>query len=225
MKSVTRTRSSSRKRRKKFRPWLLLFRIVAWTILAGVVWCGYLLWLINSYDYSKSIGQADAGIVLGAALWNDVPSPALKERLNLAYELYETGKVEHLILSGGLDGNGSKLTEAEGMRKYLIEKGMPVDKLYLENAARSTYENLLYSKLIADKQGWKRITVITHDYHSARSLEIARYLNYTDVESAALQSKVLKPINNETREVLAFTKWKLDRLLLQFGYRSPDSSL
>lgn len=225
MKSVTHTRSSSRKRRKKFRPCLLLFRILAWLVLAGVLWCGYLLWLINSYDYSKPIAQADAGIVLGAALWNDVPSPALKERLNLAFELYQTGKVEHLILTGGLDGNGSKLTEAEGMRNYLIEKGIPADKLYLENAARSTYENLLYSKLIADEQGWQRIFVITHDYHSARSLEIARFLNYADVDSAAMQSKVLKPINNETREVLAYTKWKLDRLLLQFGYRSPDSAL
>lgn len=225
MKNVVHTRSRSRKRRKKFRPWLLLFRIIAWGIVAGVVWCGYLLWLINSYDSSKPIAQADAGIVLGAALWNDVPSPALKERLDLAYELYAAGNVKHLILSGGLDGNGSTQTEAEGMRVYLMERGIPSDKLLLENASRSTYENLLNSKIVADRNHFASLLIITHDYHSARAMEIARYLDFPDAKPAAIKSKVLKPVYNESREVLAFTKWKLDALLLTIGYRSPDSVL
>lgn len=225
MRMATGRRSRPSKRTRKNRPWLLLFRVVAWTICAGVFWCGYLLWLINGYAADKPIAKADAGIVLGAALWNDVPSPALKERLDFAFLLYEAGTVDKLILSGGLDGNGSVKTEAEGMRDYLIKKGISADKLLLENNATSTYQNLSFSKKIADQHKLGNLIVITHDYHAARSREIAKKLDFKRFQVAATRSEVLNPVYNESREVLAFTKWKIDSLLLTFGYRSSDSAL
>ena len=127
---------------------------------------------------SNSVVPSDGGIVLGAALWNDTPSPALKERLDYAFELYEQGKVGKLILTGGLDGNGSEQTEAEGMRDYLLELGIPEDKLLLELKARSTYENLLFSKPIAEADNLDKLLIITHDYHASRSKEIAKFLHY-----------------------------------------------
>ncbi|WP_339202716.1 YdcF family protein [Paenibacillus sp. FSL K6-3182] len=225
MRKATVSRSSPRRRSKKKRPWLLLFRVVAWLICAGVFWCGYLLWLINGFDTNKPLVPSDAGIVLGAALWNDVPSPALKERLDLAWQLYKAGTVDKLILTGGLDGNGSKKTEAEGMRDYLITKGISADKLLLENKATSTYENLEFSKKIAEHQGLSTLIVITHDYHAARSTEIAKKLDFVQFQVAGTKSKVLNPVYNESREVLAFTKWKLDSLLLSLGFHSSDSKL
>lgn len=220
MRTSTVRRSRPRKRSKKNRSWLLLFRVAAWLVCAGVFWCGYLLWLINGYPTDKPLAKADAGIVLGAALWNDVPSPALKERLELAVTLYNEGAVDKLILSGGLDHNKATKTEAEGMRDYLIAKGISADKLLLENESTSTYENLLFSKKIADQQKLTQLVVITHDYHAARSKEIAKQLDFKHFQVAATKSKVLNPVYNETREVLAFTKWKLDWLLLTLGIRS-----
>jgi len=225
MRKATVSRSSSRRRSKKKRPWLLLFRVVAWIICAGVFWCGYLLWLINGFDTNKPLVKADAGIVLGAALWNDVPSPALKERLDFAWQLYKTGSVDKLILTGGLDNNRSKKTEAEGMRDYLVAKGISADKLLLENKATSTYENLAFSKTIAENHGLSSLIVITHDYHAARSKEIAKKLDFAQFQVAATKSKVLNPVYNESREVLAFTKWKLDSLLLSLGILSSDRAL
>jgi len=225
MNTATGRRSRSRKRMKKNRPWLLLFRVVAWVICAGVFWCGYLLWLINGFEAGKPVAKADAGIVLGAALWDDVPSPALKERLDFAFLLYKSGTVDKLILSGGHDGNGSVKTEAEGMRDYLIAKGISVDKLLLEKNSTSTYENLSFSKQIAERHKLAKLIVITHDYHAARSNEIAKKLDFEQFQVAATKSKVLNPVYNESREVLAFTKWKVDSLLLAFGIRSSDSAL
>ncbi|MGM0882697.1 MAG: YdcF family protein [Bacillota bacterium] len=222
MKTATGRRSRPRKRTKKTRPWLLLFRFVAWLICAGVFWCGYLLWLINGFPTDKQLDKADAGIVLGAALWNDIPSPALKERLEFAYRLYENGTVDKLILSGGLDGNGSIKTEAEGMRDYLIAKGVSADKLLLENKATSTYENMLFSKTVAEQNKLSKLIVITHDYHAARAEEVAKHLGFEQTEVAATKSKVLNPVYNESREVLAFTKWKLDSLLLLLRIRSSE---
>ncbi|WP_139999235.1 YdcF family protein [Paenibacillus paridis] len=225
MNTATRRRSSSRKRTKKSRPWLFLFRVAAWIICIGVFWCGYLLWLINGFPVNQPLTKADAGIVLGAALWNDVPSPALKERLDLALQLYEAGTVDKLILSGGLDANGAKKTEAEGMRDYLIGKGISADKLLLENKASSTYENLGLSKRIAEANNLDKLVVITHDYHAARAKEIAKKLDFKGFQVAATKSKVLNPVYNESREVLAFTKWKVDSLLLTLGIRSSESPL
>ncbi len=184
-----------------------------------------MLVLINSDHANKSGTKIDAGIILGAALWNDTPSPALRERLNLAISLYEEGKVDRFILTGGLGGLASTLTEAEGMQSYLVSKGIPEDKLLLEKKATSTYQNLLYSKEIADEQGFKHVAIITHDYHAARSLEIAHYLDYESVEAQTLKSRVLNMFYHQTREVLALTKWKLDWLTYELGLRSPDSEL
>ncbi|NIK67876.1 YdcF family protein [Paenibacillus sp. BK720] len=217
MKSIVQTGSKSRKRRG-----LLLFRLFVGLCLLGVLCCGYLIWLINSYDESKPVEQADAAIVLGASLWSDKPSPALKERLDFADKLYKDGKVKMLILSGGLDRNGSKLTEAQGMRVYLLAKGIPEDKMLLDNAARSTYENLLNSKVIAAEHGLNKLLIVTHDYHAPRAMEMARYLDYENVQAAAFHSEVLSPFKNQSREVLAYAKWKVDAVLLHFGYRSPD---
>lgn len=225
MKAAAQKRSRPRKRTKKIRPWLLLFRMGAWLLVAIVIWCGYLLWLINGYNPNKPLGEADAGIVLGAAMWGDVPSPALKERLDFAYKLYTEGKADKLILSGGHDGNGAVLSEAEGMRQYLLAKGITSDKLLIEDKSHSTYENLLYSRSIAEANQLTSLIIITHDYHAARALDIAERLNYGNVQAAGTKSTVLNPVYNETREVLAFTKWKLDSLLLWFGLRSPDPML
>ncbi|RJX37758.1 YdcF family protein [Paenibacillus pinisoli] len=225
MKAAVQKKSRPRRRKRVFRPWLLLFRVVMWGIAAGILWSGYMLWLINGYSPKASYPSADAGIVLGAALWNDRPSPALRERLEYARTLLENGTVKTLILSGGHGGRASTLSEAEGMRNYLVEKGVPADKLLLEMDSTSTYQNLVFSSMLAEEKGLSTYLVITHDYHAARAGEIAEYAGLDLAGVAGVKSRVLNEFYNDSREVLAFTKWKLDWLLLVSGLRSPESML
>lgn len=222
MKPVVKPRSKPRKR-KRFRATARLLRILAWMAALGIFWCGYLLWMINSYDPPKPMPKADAAIVLGAALWDNKPSPGLQERLDHALQLYKQGTVSNLILTGGLDHNGSTLTEAEGMRDYLLQKGVPAEKMVLENDARSTYENLLFSKPLAQRNGWERLIIVTHDYHAPRSADIANFIGYKNTVTSGFKSKVLSAAYNQSREVLAFTKWKMDAFLMLIGIRSPNS--
>lgn len=221
MKSMTYNRSkmsSGTRRGRKRKPLLLLFRIASWLVVLGIVWVGYMLWLINSTAIPESLPKADAAIVLGAALWNDQPSPGLKERLDHAYKLYKEGTVDKFILTGGLDHNGSTLTEAEGMRRYLIARGIPQQKLLLEPKATSTYENLLYSNTIAKEEQFKKIIIVTHDYHASRAKDIAEYVGIREPIMAPFESQVLKPVYNETREVLAYSKWMADKVAFRFGW-------
>lgn len=211
-------------RRRKHRPryGVRLMRLTAAAALAGTLWLGYLLVKIDSFKPGPLQAHFDAGIVLGAALWNGEPSPGLRERLDLALELYEEGRFGRFILTGGRDYDSAALTEAEGMRNYLIAHGVPEDRIVLETEAQSTYDNLLYSKAIMEREGMESALIITHDFHASRAYDIARYLEYMQPGIAVAQSRVLPAAQKHPREVLAYTKWKLDSVLLRFGLMIPD---
>ncbi|MCC3373202.1 YdcF family protein [Cohnella sp. REN36] len=205
-------------RRPKRRRFL---RVIAWTALVGLLalaaWCTAIYVHIARFDGAPAGAKphrADVGIVLGARLWNDRPSPGLQERLDLALSLYKAGTFDRFIVSGGLDAGGATVTEAEGMRDYLLSHGVPADAIVLDDASRSTYENLLFSRAIMDERGWRTAVVVTHQYHGARALDIARTLGYRDVQVQVTLSHVLNMAYHRTREVLAYTKWLGQKWLL-----------
>jgi vancomycin permeability regulator SanA len=183
-------------------------------IIAFLIWAASFLCKIGTAAGTPDLQAADAGIVLGASMWGDSPSPGLRERLEEAVRQYRSGKVNKLILTGGLDDPSFKYTEAEGMRRYLLDQGIPATDMVLENKATSTYENLLYSQSIMEEKGWISAIIITHTFHGPRAAEIADYLGYENPQLALVKSRVLSPWKHHSREVLAYVKWQLDRLQL-----------
>lgn len=217
-------RSGAGKRKRKGRGGLAgrLFRVGLVLICCGIFMSGWLFWRITQYEPLNPVPQREAAIVLGAALWNNKPSPGLRERLDQALKLYREGRVDKLIVSGGLDRNGSTLTEAQGMRIYLVAKGVPQENIFLENRATSTYENLVYSRAVAKQRGINSYLIVTHEYHAARALDMARFIGYEDPAVSSVKSKVLNAARNQTRETLAFGKWQLDKLLMLTGVKSVN---
>ncbi len=199
-----------------------LWKRVFWTagacILIGLIWFGYTQWKIGgggAASLTTSSQPTEVGIVLGASLWKDKVSPALQERLDLSLELHKQGKFEYFIVTGGKDRPDAQLSEAEGMANYLIEHGVEPSRIELEKRATSTLENLKYSQNIMKEKGWKSATIMTHDFHGARSYEIADALGYDHPELKTTESKVLYLPWHRTRESLAYTKWKWDELWLR----------
>lgn len=184
-------------------------RTVTALVIIGILWGIYVQWLIHYAEKTYSSDTRDAGIVLGAALWDDRPSPALRERLDLAVKLYQDRYFSRVIVTGGLDENGSTIPEARGMAAYLMRQGIPESDIFIEPVARSTYENLKYTRDIMDNNGWSSAYIITHTYHGARALDIAEYLGYDSPAVALTDSKVMWMPWHKMRETLAFTKWKL----------------
>jgi len=191
-------------------------------VLACAAWVAWICWKIESFDPVPELPEYDVGIVLGAALWNGEPSPGLKKRLDKAFELYQEGRFRLFLLTGGYDHPGSRLTEAEGMKRYLAALGVPEDRLLLEPEARSTYENLAFSRAVMDEAGLRTALIVTHDFHAARAREVARWLGYEQPGFAAAESSVLPASQKHFREVMAYTKWKIDSVLLRFGLQIPD---
>ncbi|NEU28114.1 YdcF family protein [Paenibacillus polymyxa] len=180
-------------------------------ILAGLVWAGVRVWNMNTAVSTTPLQRAQIGIVLGASMWGAEPSPGLRERLEEALRLYRNGTVQRLIVSGGLDQPDFPYTEAEGMQRYLVDRGVPIQHILLENQATSTYENLLFSQRIMKEYGWTSTVIITHSYHGPRAMEIAQFLDYDHPQMALTESKVLNMPIHQSREVLAYAKWTLQR--------------
>lgn len=201
-----------------FAKWKWMLRLAVAGLILLLAGLGALYARISSFEAAAVSGnvaeEAEVGIVLGAALWNDRPSPALRERLDHAVSLYRSGVFSRFIVSGGLDEGGATITEAEGMRNYLLTQGVPDSDIYMEQASRSTFENLVLSRSIMADNGWTSAVIVTHSYHGARAADIAKALDFEPVQVSVTASQVMNMTYHTMREVLAFAKWELTKLRL-----------
>ena len=121
---------------------------------------------------SKDIGKADAILVLGAGVRNDnTPSNMLEDRLLTAFQLYERGVSDKVIVSG--DHGQVQYDEVGVMKDYLIEKGIPSDRIFMDHAGFSTYDSLYRAKSIFSAES---LVIVTQEYHAYRALMIGRHL-------------------------------------------------
>src|SRR5678815_3769544 len=90
-------------------------------ILVSVAVIAIVFAAVRVYTYSGASPdmQADAAVVLGAAVWSQQVSPVFRERINHAMDLYRRGKVHKIIFTGG-QGNRNEPTEAAAARAYAI---------------------------------------------------------------------------------------------------------
>jgi uncharacterized SAM-binding protein YcdF (DUF218 family) len=160
----------------------------------------------SQYDKTNADNkQRDAAIVLGASLWHNEPSPALRERLNRALQLYRTGKIKYIILAGGL-GDDEQQSEAQAMKTYLLGHGVPAEKMILEDKSRNTKENLSNTKFLLNNKPIHSLYLVTHDYHMYRALIYAQQADLR-VAPAPAHSTVLFEPYHKLRECAAL--WKL----------------
>lgn len=92
--------------------------------------------------------QYDYIIIHGAGLDGPRPTPLLAGRIDKALELW---KKQHqhgkFVVSGG-QGADEIVSEAQAMRDYLLEKGVPAAAILMEDKSTTTWENLKNSLAI-----------------------------------------------------------------------------
>ncbi|MEM0992995.1 MAG: YdcF family protein [Bacteroidota bacterium] len=91
-------------------------------------------------------------------------------RLTQTLELYKTGKVKRILLTGGksdlLQKNAS---EAITAREFLLRLGVPDQAILVEPDARNTRENALFSKALLDRIAHDDCLLITSAFHMPRA--------------------------------------------------------
>lgn len=187
---------------KKIIKWGILMILILIIIIFGVnffVKLSTSKFIINKN--SKKIENVDCILVLGAGVWNEEPSPMLKDRLDVAIELYNNKKASKIIMSG--DHTKENYDEVNTMKKYAIDKGVADVDIFMDHAGISTYDSIYRAKNIfkADK-----IIIVTQKYHLYRSLYIAKSLNIEALGVEATPTKYRGDFLREVREILARDK-------------------
>lgn len=111
-------------------------------------------------------------IVFGAGLNRDgIPTAILRDRVETAAQLYFSGKVEKLLMSG--DNRFANYNEPEAMRQYALSLGVPDDAIVLDYAGRRTYDTCYRAKVIF---GLDSALLVTQQFHLPRALFLCNAL-------------------------------------------------
>jgi hypothetical protein len=108
-------------------------------------------------------------VVLGAGLeTNGTLKPKLDGRLQQGLRLARMYPKAPMILTGGNQKGG--VTEAYVMGAWLVNRGINRKRVYLEDTARNTVENALFSSAILKRLGVTHVTVVTSSSHLRRGM-------------------------------------------------------
>jgi SanA protein len=149
----------------------MIFHLAIYVLIAGILLFG-LPWLyLNRYAAAHLYAPAQAparrvAIVFGAGLqWDGTPSPVLQDRVATAADLYFSGKVEKILMSG--DNRFLDYNEPGAMQKYAIKLGVPSDAIVLDYAGRRTYDTCYRARAIF---GVTEALLVTQQFHLPRAV-------------------------------------------------------
>lgn len=138
-------------------------------VLAGAIICGL--------KAARHVPQPDADyiLILGCRFRRDgTLTPLLKGRADRAIAFWQaqrssTGREAVLMPSGG-HGPDEPMAEAEAMRRYLLERGIPEERIVLEDRSRNTYQNMAFSRALIEREApGAKVVYATTNYHVFRS--------------------------------------------------------
>lgn len=131
----------------------------------------------------------DYVIILGAGLsGGERLTKLLAARVNKAMLVYRKDPTPPYLIPSGGRGGDEKISEAEAMKRYLIENEIPADHILAEDQSATTFENLANSKKIIDARGGRRYTaLVTSNYHVYRAL---RYCKKVGLQCTGIGSRV-----------------------------------
>lgn len=144
-------------------------------------------------------------LLLGCQVRETGPSPTLQERIHRAYTYLQEHPDTICIVTGG-KGSDEIMSEAQCMKSELTAMGIDESRIWLEDQATSTQENLQYSMaLIQEKTGTtpNAITIISSETHLFRAALMAKNLGLTATSIPAVTKPFLLRINNGLREIAA----------------------
>lgn len=152
---------------------------------------------------AKARPGADYCIILGAQWKTDGPSEVLRRRLDKAIEYLQENPETIAVVSGG-QGANEIISEAAGMKQYLMDAGIGEERILTEDKSTNTCENLAFSGNLLDKEN-SSVVVVTNNFHMFRALKIAEKQGYNAQGLAAGSTAWMLP-NNLLREFLGVLK-------------------
>ena len=143
--------------------------------------------------------DADNVVVLGMALEDGEPTKDLLYRLDTAQKYLEEHPDATLILTGGNPDKSGK-TEAAVMKDILTKRGVPEDRMILEDQAATTRDNFINAAKIIDPA--EPVVFISSNYHMDRAVGMAKGAGFTNIMRLPARSDALRYGSNVMWEVV-----------------------
>ena len=177
---------------------LFFLLIVAFIAVANV-------WMIHAarpfiYSDVASVPRNDIALVLGTGPFTAKGNTNLHfvVRVNAAAALLKCGKAKHLLLSG--DNHIRGYDEPTEMKNALMKLGVPDSAMTLDYAGLRTLDSMERARKIF---GQTNLTIVTEDFHAARSVFLARHFGIEPVLLCAEKLPLMWTRNMQLREVAA----------------------
>lgn len=137
------------------------------------------------YERPEEVPARPVALILGAGLRADgSPTAVLADRVRMGVELYRTGKVSALLLSG--DGLSSPYyNEPEAMRRLALHLGVPEHALQVDPEGLRTLESCRRAREVF---GFTHVVVVTQRFHLDRALWLCEAVGIDAVGLAADRS-------------------------------------
>lgn len=162
---------------------LAVMAIAAVFIILAAVISVFMIRAANSPPYGEC-----TVIVLGCKVRGETPSSMLYYRAMSAYRYLEANPSAVCIASGG-QGADELISEAECVKRILLEKGIAEERIILEDKSTSTEENIRFSLQKMEEYGLSgNVALATNEFHQLRAQMIAGSYG---VESFSLTSHTL----------------------------------
>jgi len=122
------------------------------------------------YTNLNDLPKAQAVLVLGAAVYrNGQMSPVFSDRASVALEIYRSGKVDKILVSG--DHSRGNYDEVNAAKKFFVKSGVLGEDIFVDYAGFDTYSSMYRAREVFEV---KSLIVSTQEFHLPRALYLAR---------------------------------------------------
>ncbi|GAB0155571.1 ElyC/SanA/YdcF family protein [Chryseobacterium sp. Alg-005] len=146
-------------------------------MVAGIIFIAFANYSIKkqsdpfvSYTISD-VPTTKTALLLGTSktLSNGMPNAYFYNRIQATVDLYKSGKIQYVIVSG--DNSRKDYNEPEDMQLTLMKYGIPQDKIFMDFAGFRTLDSVVRAKEIF---GQKKLVIISQKFHNERAVFLAR---------------------------------------------------
>lgn len=161
-----------------------------------------------SYDLAK-VSPNKVGLLLGTSrnLKNGAKNDFFFHRIEAAVELYKSGKIKNIIISG--DNSKKDYNEPADMKAELVKNGIPDSLIYLDYAGFRTLDAVVRAR---DIFGQTTFIVISQKFHNERAVYLARKFGIEAFGYNAKEVQAYKGFKTKLREFFARDKMFMDLL-------------
>jgi vancomycin permeability regulator SanA len=168
-----------------------------------LLWLGVHLTYITVDGLSDNGETADVAVILGNKVNPDgTLSERLQKRLECGLNLYKTGRVKKIIVSGGLGKEG--FYEGDKMKEYLARHNVPDSVIIVDNRGDNTLSTVKNTLSLRGQLHFNSIIVVSQFYHVTRTKMLFKKQGFKNVSSVSPHYFELRDAYSMLREFMAY---------------------